>query len=356
MIIIKSINDIDNIDRSVVTIGNFDGLHKGHQVLIKEAVQFANKKNIKSVVFTFDNHPANYFAKKTIKNIITNNEKINRMKSLGVDILVIIPFNGYMTKISPIEFVKDILIKKLGARKIIVGHDFTFARRKEGNVKLLKELSSKYGFELEVVNPIKINDLRVSSTYIRQHDFTFARRKEGNVKLLKELSSKYGFELEVVNPIKINDLRVSSTYIRQLVAEGSVDKVNKYLGYNCEIKGNVIKCKQLGRKIGFPTANIEVNDDLLIPKNGIYATKVYIHDNVYYGATNIGYNPTVNGDKLSIETNILEFDEDIYGQVIKIEFLERIRDEKKFNSLDELKAQLKKDTDYVYKNYVCKNK
>lgn len=309
MIIIKSINDIDNIDRSVVTIGNFDGLHKGHQVLIKEAVQFANKKNIKSVVFTFDNHPANYFAKKTIKNIITNNEKINRMKSLGVDILVIIPFNGYMTKISPIEFVKDILIKKLGARKIIVGHDFTFARRKEGNVKLLKELSSKYGFELEVVNPIKINDLRVSSTYIRQ-----------------------------------------------LVAEGSVDKVNKYLGYNCEIKGNVIKCKQLGRKIGFPTANIEVNDDLLIPKNGIYATKVYIHDNVYYGATNIGYNPTVNGDKLSIETNILEFDEDIYGQVIKIEFLERIRDEKKFNSLDELKAQLKKDTDYVYKNYVCKNK
>lgn len=309
MIIIKSINDIDNIDRSVVTIGNFDGLHKGHQVLIKEAVQFANKKNIKSVVFTFENHPANYFAKKTIKNIITNNEKINRMKSLGVDILVIIPFNGYMTKISPIEFVKDILIKKLGARKIIVGHDFTFARRKEGNVKLLKELSSKYGFELEVVNPIKINDLRVSSTYIRQ-----------------------------------------------LVAEGSVDKVNKYLGYNCEIKGNVIKCKQLGRKIGFPTANIEVNDDLLIPKNGIYATKVYIHGNVYYGATNIGYNPTVNGDKLSIETNILEFDEDIYGQVIKIEFLERIRDEKKFNSLDELKAQLKKDTDYVYKNYVCKNK
>lgn len=309
MIIIKSINDIDNIDKSVVTIGNFDGLHKGHQVLIKEAVQFANKKNIKSVVFTFENHPANYFGKKHIKSIITNNEKINRMRSLGVDILVIIPFNDYMTKISPIEFIKNILIDKLGARKIIVGHDFTFARRKEGNTNLLKELSSKYGFELEIVNSIKINDIRISSTYIRQ-----------------------------------------------LVVEGSVDKVNKYLGYHCEIKGNVIKGKQLGRTIGFPTANIEVNDDLLIPKNGIYATKVYLGDNVYYGATNIGYNPTVNGDKLSIETNILNFDEDIYGQVIKIEFLERIRDEKKFNSLYELKAQLKKDTDYVYKNYVCKNK
>ena len=168
------------------------------------------------------------------------------------------------------------------------------------------------------------------------------------------MSFKYGFELEIVNPIKVNDIRVSSTYIRQLVAEGSVDKVNKYLGYHCEIKGNVIKGKQLGRTIGFPTANIEINDDLLIPNNGIYATKVYVHNDVYYGATNIGYNPTVNGDKLSIETNILEFDEDIYGQVIKIEFLERIRDEKKFNSLEELKAQLKKDTDYVYKNYVCK--
>lgn len=309
MIIIKSINDIDNIYKSVVTIGNFDGIHKGHQVLIKEAVQFANKRNIKSVVFTFDNHPANYFENKHVKSIITNNEKINRIKSLGVDILVIIPFDSYMTKISPIEFIKSILIDKLGARKIIVGHDFTFARRKEGNTKLLKEMSSKYGFELEIVDPIKVNDIRVSSTYIRQ-----------------------------------------------LVAEGSVDKVNKYLGYHCEIKGNVIKGKQLGRTIGFPTANIEINDDLLIPNNGIYVTKVYVYNDVYYGATNIGYNPTVNGDKLSIETNILEFDEDIYGQVIKIEFLERIRDEKKFNSLEELKAQLKKDTDYVYKNYVCKNK
>lgn len=309
MIIIKSINDIDNIYKSVVTIGNFDGVHKGHQVLINEAVQFANKRNLKSVVFTFDNHPANYFEKKHVKNIITNNEKINRIKNLGVDILVIIPFDSYMTKISPIEFIKGVLIDKLGARKIIVGHDFTFARRKEGNTKLLKEMSSKYGFELEIVNPIKVNDIRVSSTYIRQ-----------------------------------------------LVAEGSVDKVNKYLGYHCEIKGNVIKGKQLGRTIGFPTANIEINDDLLIPNNGIYVTKVYVHNDVYYGATNIGYNPTVNGDKLSIETNILEFEKDIYGQIIKIEFLERIRDEKKFNSLEELKAQLKKDTDYVYKNYVCKNK
>lgn len=309
MITIKSIKEIVNIKKSVVTIGNFDGLHKGHQVLIKKAVKSAKERKIKSVVFTFENHPANYFAKTSIKNVITNEEKIMRLKNFGVDYVVSIPFDEYMTKISATEFVEGILLDKLGAKKIIVGYDFTFARNKEGNAKLLKVLSDKYGFDLEIINPIKINDIRVSSTYIRN-----------------------------------------------LVAQGSVCSVKEYLGYNCEIKGNVIKCKQLGRTIGFPTANIEVDKETLIPKNGIYATKVYIGEKVYYGATNIGYNPTVNGEKLSIETNILDFNDDIYGEVIKIEFLERIRDEKKFSSLDELKNQLKKDTNYVFEKYICKVK
>lgn len=309
MITITSIKEIVNIKKSVVTIGNFDGLHKGHQVLIKKAVESAKKRKIKSVVFTFENHPANYFARAPIKNVITNEEKIKRLKDFGVDYVISIPFDEYMTKISALEFVKGILLEKLGATKIIVGHDFTFAKNKEGDTKLLKELSDKYGFEVEVIMPIKVNDIRVSSTYIRN-----------------------------------------------LVAQGSVCSVKEYLGYNCEIKGNVIKCKQLGRTIGFPTANIEVDKDTLIPKNGIYATKVRIGEQVYYGATNIGYNPTVNGDKLSIETNILDFNDDIYGKDIKVEFLERIRDEKKFSSLDELKNQLKKDTEYIFKKYICKNK
>ncbi|MEG1312368.1 MAG: bifunctional riboflavin kinase/FAD synthetase [Romboutsia sp.] len=309
MITIKTIKEIENIKKSIVTIGNFDGLHKGHQVLIKKAVESSKKRNAKSVVFTFENHPANYFAKTPIKNIITNEEKIQRLKDLGVDFVVCIPFDEHITKISAIDFVKTILLDRLGAVKIIVGHDFTFAKNKEGDTNLLKKLSVKYGFDIEVIMPIKINDIRVSSTYIRN-----------------------------------------------LVAQGSVCSVKEYLGYNCEIKGNVIKCKQLGRTIGFPTANMEVDEDILIPKNGIYATKVYIDEKVYYGATNIGYNPTVNGDKLSIETNILNFDEDIYGKIINIEFLERIRDEKKFTSLDELKKQLKKDTDYIFKKYICKNK
>ncbi len=306
MDIIKSIDKIQNINKSVVTIGNFDGLHKGHQVLVKKAVEYGFKNNIKSVVFTFDNHPANYFIKNSIKNIISNKEKEQRIKDMGIDLIISIPFDEYMTKISPREFVKDILIDKLGVKKIIVGYDFTFAKNKEGNVNLLKELCSEYNFELEIVNPIKIDNIRVSSTYIRN-----------------------------------------------LIKDGQVSKVKKYSGHNYEIKGEVIHAKKLGRTIGFPTANIQGDKNMIIPKNGIYATKVYIDGNTYYGATNIGFNPTVNGDKLSIETNILDFNEDIYGKIIKVEFLERIRDERKFSSLEELKQQLKKDTNYVRENYVC---
>lgn len=306
MDIIKSIDKIQNINKSVVTIGNFDGLHKGHQVLVKKAVEYGFKNNIKSVVFTFDNHPANYFIKNSIKNIISSKEKEQRIKDMGIDLIISIPFDEYMTKISPREFVKDILIDRLGVKKIIVGYDFTFAKNKEGNVNLLKELCSEYNFELEIVNPIKIDDIRVSSTYIRN-----------------------------------------------LIKDGQVSKVKKYLGHNYQINGEVIHARKLGRTIGFPTANIQVDKNMIIPKNGIYATKVYIDGNTYYGATNIGFNPTVNGDKLSIETNILDFNEDIYGKIINVEFLERIRDERKFSSLEELKSQLKKDTNYVRENYVC---
>lgn len=307
MTTIKSINEIENINRSVVTIGNFDGLHKGHTALIKKAVEYSKLNNIKSVVFTFKNHPANYFNFRAIKNIITNEEKINRLKAMGIDYIINIPFDDYMTKISADDFIKNILIKKLNVKKIIIGHDFSFARNKEGNASLLQVYSEKYKFDLEVVNPIKINGVRVSSTYIRE-----------------------------------------------LINEGNIDKVKYYLGYNYEIEGKVKQSKQLGRTIGFPTANIDVDEEMIIPKRGIYATRVHIEGDLYFGATNIGYNPTVNGQDLSIETNILDFDEDIYGKVIKLEFLERIRDEKKFSSLTELKNQLQKDTTYIHEKYICK--
>ena len=164
---ITSIEKIDTIKESVVTIGNFDGLHRGHQVLIKKATEYAKANNISSVVFTFKNHPVNYFRPGSIKNIITSEEKIKILKSMGVDYVINIPFNEYMTKISGFDFVKDILLDKLNVKNVIVGHDFTFARNKEGNVKLLQELSKQYGFSLEIVNSIKLGDVRISSTYIR---------------------------------------------------------------------------------------------------------------------------------------------------------------------------------------------
>lgn len=308
MTTIKCIDNIQNINKSVVTIGNFDGLHKGHQVLIKKTIEYAKLKNIKSVVFTFENHPANYFNPNTIKNIISNNQKIKRLKELGVDYIINIPFSEFMTKISAYDFVKDILVNKLNAQKIIVGYDFNFARNKEGNVSILNDLSKEFNFELEVINPIKINNIRVSSTFIRN-----------------------------------------------LILTGKLDKVKDYLGYDYELSGEVIHARKLGRTIGFPTANMQISEEVVIPKCGIYATRVYIDDEIFYGATNIGYNPTVNGQGLSIETNILNFDRDIYGKIIKLQFLERIRDEKKFSSIEELKKQLQKDTSYIYKKYICKN-
>lgn len=304
---ITSIEKIDTVKESVVTIGNFDGLHMGHQVLLKKAIEYAKANNVTSIVFTFKNHPVNYFRPDSIKNIITNEEKVKILKSMGVDYVINILFDEYMTKISGYDFVKEILLDTLGAKKIIVGHDFTFARNKEGNIKLLQELSTQYGFSLEIVNPIKLDDVRISSTYIRK-----------------------------------------------LISDGNVEDVYKYLGRNYKLSGEVIHSKKLGRTIGFPTANISINENMIVPKIGIYATKVYISGETYYGATNVGYNPTVNGENLSIETNILEFNEDIYGKIITIEFLERIRDEKKFNGIEELKSQLKKDTNYVYKKYICK--
>ncbi len=304
---IKSIEKILNIKNTVVTIGNFDGLHKGHQVLINKAIEYAKKHDLKSVVFTFENHPANYFFKDAVKRIDTNKQKIKILEKMGVDIVVNIKFDDYMTQISSYDFIKEILVDRLDAKKIIVGHDFTFARNKEGTIETLEKL--------------------------RRH---------------------FRFELEVVKPIKINDMRVSSTHIRDLIKDGKVDEISKYLGRNYILEGEVIHCKKIGRTIGFPTANLSIGKNTAIPKVGVYATKVYIGNDIFTGATNIGYNPTVSGQGLSIETHIINFNKDIYGQIIAIEFLERIRDEKKFNSIDDLKNQLEEDTNYICKNYICK--
>ncbi len=309
MKVIKAIKDIDIEFDTVVTIGNFDGVHKGHQVLIEKTATYAKARGIKSAVFTFLNHPINYFVPEKVKNIFDEKEKERLIEGFGIDYLIDIPFDKAMTQISAEQFIVKILKDKIHAKKIVVGHDFTFARNKEGTVDVLREMGHEYGIEVEIVQPIKINGIRVSSTFIRE-----------------------------------------------LISEGRVDEIPQYLGTPYVIEGEIIHGKANGRKMGYPTANISLKDQIINPKNGIYASRVIIDGKKYFGATNVGMNPTVNGKYLSIETNILDFDEDIYGKRVRIEFLEKIRDEKKFESLDELRKQLDLDTGFVRQKYLSNNK
>lgn len=309
MKVIKAIKDIDIEFDTVVTIGNFDGVHKGHQVLIEKTATYAKARGIKSAVFTFLNHPINYFVPEKVKNIFDEKEKERLIEGFGIDYLIDIPFDKAMTQISAEQFIVKILKDKIHAKKIVVGHDFTFARNKEGTVDVLREMGHEYGIEVEIVKPIKINGIRVSSTFIRE-----------------------------------------------LISEGRVDEIPQYLGTPYVIEGEIIHGKANGRKMGYPTANISLKDQIINPKNGIYASRVIIDGKKYFGATNVGMNPTVNGKYLSIETNILDFDEDIYGKRVRIEFLEKIRDEKKFESLDELRKQLDLDTGFVRQKYLSNNK
>ncbi len=305
MLVFNNIDEIDISCDTCVTIGNFDGVHKGHQTLMKKAIEYSKLNNLKSVVFTFANHPVNYFKPGYVKNIITYDEKKTLLEDLGVDVLVNIPFGVEMTEISAEDYVQNILIDKLHVKKLIVGHDFTFARKREGNVEVLKKLSTEKGFELEIVTPVLVDGKRVSSTDIRA-----------------------------------------------MIAEGDVSGAEKLLGRYFAVEGIVIRARQIGRTIGFPTANLDVDKNMVIPQKGIYATIAKIDNRVFCGATSIGTNPTVNGKGLSIETYILDFDEDIYDQRLRIEFVERMRDEIKFDSVEGLKEQLTEDVEYVRKNYV----
>ncbi len=307
MKVYKSLDEININESTVVTIGNFDGVHIGHQTLIKYTIDRANSLGYKSVVFTFSNHPVNFFKPNSVKNIMSEEEKEDFINYLGADILVTIPFDEYMTKISAEEFLREDLIGKLNMKSIVVGHDFSFARNREGNARFLEDMIEKYGYELKVFNPIK---------------------GEGQ--------------------------RISSTLIREAIESGDMKKAKDYLGRFFLMKGKVYKSKQNGRKIGFPTANMEIDDGRVLPRGGIYASRVKVRDKYYYGATNVGYNPTVKGKGYSIETYIFDFDDNIYGEIITFEFIERIRDEVKFDSLEELGKQIEKDAEYIRENFICK--
>jgi riboflavin kinase/FMN adenylyltransferase len=295
---IKTHLEYKNFKDSVVTIGTFDGVHVGHQKIIKKLVKIAKKKNLQALVLTFFPHPRMVLNKDTnIKLINTIDEKYMLLDRFGIDHLVVKKFTHEFSRMTALEYVRDILVNKLHVKHIIVGYDHHFGRNRIANIEDLKEFGELYDFEVT------------------------------------EISAK-----------DIDDVTISSTKIRKALSDGDIEMANRYLGYNFMIMGEVVKGKGLGKTIDFPTANVLVEEPYkLNPKDGSYVIKTYYNDQVVYGMLNIGTNPTVDGNSRSIEMHLFDFKEDIYGEKFTIEFIRRLRDEQKFESIDALKSQLAKD-------------
>ena len=280
----------------VIAIGNFDGLHLGHQKVIKEAKQKAKKNNIPFGVMTFEPVPVMFFNKE-IKNHRINSleQKKNQLKKIKLDFLIIIKFNKKFSSQSAEEFIKRIIFKKTRCKYLYVSKNF------------------KFGF-----------------------------KRQGNIKTLKKFEKKYNFKNIITKPFKKNDKTISSTFIRKKIRLGKIQEVNKLLGRNWSVIGKVIKGSKRGRKIGFPTCNLKLND-YVVPKLGVYAVKVKSRNFNKNGIANIGYRPTFNGQNLLLETNIFGINKNLYNKVISVNFKKFIRPEKKFSNLNQLKKQIKLD-------------
>ncbi|NTW71100.1 MAG: bifunctional riboflavin kinase/FAD synthetase [Eubacteriaceae bacterium] len=305
------IYDLSNVDfnekaPSAVALGFFDGLHLGHQALIKKMLEIAETNNFESCILTFRQHPLTLiFPTYTPKLISSNDEKIEVLEELSVDKLVFIEFTEEIMNYDPEEFVKEVLIKRLNVKSVIVGFNYNFGHKGQGTAELLKELGKKYGYEVTIVSPIEIN---------------------GQI--------------------------VSSTLIRNLIVNGKVDQVEKYLGRKFSVNGEVVRGKGLGRQFAIPTANMIVDEDHILPDAGVYYTSVNVRGISYHGLTNVGYNPTFENHPFSIETYIYDFDDDIYGEYVDLTFIRKIRKEKKFNSLDELIKQIQHDIQQIREKYI----
>lgn len=287
----------------VATIGSFDGIHLGHQELIKETVKISIRKKLKSAVITFDPHPLTITNKTKHLNISTISDKFNMIEKFNIDFLIIIKFDEIFSKISKNDFVNKYLLN-INVKDVVVGSDFKFGYKGEGKA-----------FEISTLS----NNLITT---------------------------------KIIKIIKVDNEKIGSSKIIKLLNEGNIEQVNNLLGYNYSFSGYVIKGKQIGRTIGFPTANINNDDVKKMLKTGVYGVNVYYNDNVYLGMMNIGHNPTCNfTNDLSIEINLFDVNKDLYNQTLKIEVFCFIRDELKFNNVDELIAQLEKDK----KNIINKN-
>lgn len=300
----KIFNQLDQITEpfknAVITIGNFDGVHIGHQALFHEVLEKAEAIGGTSCAMTFEPHPLRVLKKNNHPPLITLYEqKMELFERAGIDVAICIPFTHEFAGIAADKFIQDILIGKIGMKAIVVGEDYRFGAYREGNIDYLKSCAAKYGFEVIVANWIK------------------ASRQFPD--------------------------RISSTRIRDLIMAGHMEQAQKMLGRFYQIRGRVVTGRNRGGKLlGFPTANINLHDELC-PKTGIYAVTVEYNDKKYKGVANIGYSPTFDDAEFTIEVHILDFQGDIYGEKIRVNFHKRIREEIKFNSISELSDQIKKD-------------
>ena len=299
MKVYKSIEKFSSSLRSIVTIGTFDGIHIGHRYILKNLMEISKKNNEESIVITFNPHPRYVLQKENqeLKLINTTKEKEQLLEEIGIAHFIIHPFTKQFSRTKSENFIRDFLVNKLNVSHLILGHDHHFGRNREGSFDDLKRLSDLYDFRITQISAKKVDSTIVSSTKIR-------------------------------NKIKSGDIKI----------------VNKYLGYTFFFSGLVIKGLSIGKKIDFPTANLSLEDDnKIIPKDGVYAVKVKYIDVNYIGLMNIGFKPTLMQKNRSIEVNIFDFDLDIYGKYITVNVISKIRDERKFKNLDELKKQLIKD-------------
>ena len=304
MRIFEGIENIVELNDPVLTIGTFDGIHLGHQKIIKNLIQEAEATNSDSVLLTFFPHPRMVLFPENhdLELIQTQQEKYTKLAEQGLKNIIVQPFSLEFAKQTAVQFIEEIIVKRIGAKKIIIGYDHQFGNAREGNIDFLRSYSERFGYEVI------------------------------------EIPAK-----------EIDEINVSSTKIRTALKEGNIEIANRYLNSSFEINGLVVHGNKIGRSIGFPTANIEVNDSTkLIPKNGVYAVKIMLKEKTYFGMLNIGMRPSIS-DQLSktIEVHIFEFNELIYGAPIRVTFEKHIREEKYFSNLEELKLQLLQDASVI---------
>lgn len=301
MEIYDNINSFKKLKNAVITPGTFDGVHWGHQRILERLKEVALKSGGESVVLTFNPHPrlVLFGEDSNLRLLSTLEEKTELLKQAGIDHFIVHPFTREFAKTSITEYVNDMLIAKIGMKKLVIGYDHHFGRHREGNLERLMELAPMYDFEVE------------------------------------EIPAQ-----------EISDVNVSSTKIRTALDEGNVALANNYLGYNYSLSGMVITGRQVGKSLGFPTANIEVgNPYKLIPADGVYAVRVILDQGEFSGMLNIGHRPTFNNnrDLRTLEVHLLNFDGDLYGRNLTLKFVERLRNELKFDGTEALKKQLEQD-------------